>query len=226
MTRLLTLLVCPCGARRRFDGDTGQLLTEENYEWGAYSNLDRFFSRLYSYYLEKGFSVILLSRVMNVLTLAFTIFFSGFLLLYVNWGAIHECGRDDDCDVANVVFNTRPLKHVLFWKVMVIVYLTIFSTYFAVTLMQIVNDMKELVDVKDFVNNKLGMSERELQVRPAQICCPSPPLTHSRCSLFSPEALKDQGNAHRSDEMTAKRSESLRPATDFRSLPHTLFPFG
>ena len=31
------------------------------------------------------------------------------------------------------------------------------------TFLQIVNDMKELVDVKDFVNNKLGMSDRELQ---------------------------------------------------------------
>lgn len=147
----------------RFDGDTGQLLTEENYEWGAYSNLDRFFSRLYSYYLEKGFWVILLSRVLNLLTLAFTILFSGFLLLFVNWGAIHECGRDDDCDVGRVIFNSTPLKHVLFWKVMVILYLTIFSAYFVITFLQIVNDMKELVDVKDFVNNKLGMSDRELQ---------------------------------------------------------------
>ena len=147
----------------RFDGDTGQLLAEENYEWGAYSKLDRFFARLYSYYLEKGFSVILLSRVMNLLTLAFTIFFSGFLLLFVNWGAIHACGRDDDCEVAKVILNTTPLKHVLFWKVMVILYLTIFSAYFVLMLVQIVNDMKELADVKDFVNNKLGMSDRELQ---------------------------------------------------------------
>ena len=147
----------------RFDGDTGQLLTEENYEWGAYSNLDRFFLRLYSYYLEKGFWVILLSRVLNLLTLAFTILFSGFLLLFVNWGAIHACGRDDDCDVGRVIFNSTPLKHVLFWKVMVMLYLTIFSAYFVLTFLQIVNDMKELVDVKDFVNNKLGMSDRELQ---------------------------------------------------------------
>ena len=147
----------------RFDGDTGQLLTEENYEWGAYSNLDRFFSRLYSYYLEKGFWVILLSRVLNLLTLAFTILFSDFLLLFVNGGAIHACGRDDDCDVGRVIFNSTPLKHVLFWKVMVMLYLTIFSAYFVLTFLQIVNDMKELVDVKDFVNNKLGMSDRELQ---------------------------------------------------------------
>jgi len=34
---------------------------------------------------EKGFYCIITSRVVNLLTLGFTIFFSGFLLLYVDW---------------------------------------------------------------------------------------------------------------------------------------------
>ena len=33
----------------RFEEDSGRLLTEETYEWGAISNLDRFFTKLYRY---------------------------------------------------------------------------------------------------------------------------------------------------------------------------------
>ena len=107
--------------------------------------------------------MILLSRVLNLLTLAFTILFTGFLLLFVNWGDIHACGRELECNVGHAVFNTTPLKHATFWKAMVLLYLSIFSCYFALSFLQIFHDLKELIDVKDFVNNKLGMSDRELQ---------------------------------------------------------------
>ena len=107
--------------------------------------------------------MILLSRILNLLTLAFTILFSAFLLLFVNWQEIHGCGKSEECDIVSVCFNSNPMKEVTFWKVMVTLYLTIFSAYFVLSFVQIFNDMKELTDVKDFMNNKLGISDRELQ---------------------------------------------------------------
>ena len=62
------------------------------------------------YYEEKGFAVILVSRILNLLALAFTIAFSAFLLLSVKWGALHsECILRDTCDISEVSLNTPEL---------------------------------------------------------------------------------------------------------------------
>lgn len=64
-------------------------------------------SVLCRYYEEKGFSVILAARVLNVLALAFTVIFSGFLLLSVKWSALHsECVVAGTCDIAAVRSDT------------------------------------------------------------------------------------------------------------------------
>ena len=62
------------------------------------------------YYEEKGFAVILVSRILNLLALAFTIAFSAFLLLSVKWGALHsECILRDTCDISEVSLHTPEL---------------------------------------------------------------------------------------------------------------------
>ena len=65
------------------------------------------------YYEEKGFAVILVSRILNLLALAFTIAFSAFLLLSVKWGALHsECILRDTCDISEVRPHTpKPLTN-------------------------------------------------------------------------------------------------------------------
>ena len=58
------------------------------------------------YYQEKGFWVIVTARVLNLLALGFTAAFSGFLLLWVNWGALKaECIQQDTCDILEVLLN-------------------------------------------------------------------------------------------------------------------------
>ena len=58
------------------------------------------------YYQEKGFWVIVTARVLSLLALGFTAGFSGFLLLWVDWGALHsECLQQDTCDILDVRFR-------------------------------------------------------------------------------------------------------------------------
>ena len=67
------------------------------------------------YYEEKGFQVIAVSRVLNLLALGFTIAFSAFLLLFVRWGALRsECILADTCDIseARPTHLRRFLQHV------------------------------------------------------------------------------------------------------------------
>ena len=63
------------------------------------------------YYEEKGFEVILVSRVLNLLALAFTIAFSAFLLLFVKWHALRsECILKDTCDISEVRTSSALLQ--------------------------------------------------------------------------------------------------------------------
>ena len=63
----------------------------------------------YRYYEERGFAVILVSRILNLLALAFTIAFSAFLLLFVKWRALHsECILRDTCDISEASGLSKP----------------------------------------------------------------------------------------------------------------------
>lgn len=52
----------------------------------------------------------LVSRVLNVATLGFTVAFSGFLLLFVDWAAVrHGCPVEDECDFVKLaVYKCAP----------------------------------------------------------------------------------------------------------------------
>ena len=64
------------------------------------------------YHQDKGFQVILVSQVLNLLALGFTIAFSALLLLCVRWSAFHaECVEQDTCDISEVnqaITSTLP----------------------------------------------------------------------------------------------------------------------
>lgn len=62
------------------------------------------------YYQEKGFWVIVTARVLNLLALGFTAAFSGFLLLWVDWGALRaDCIQQDTCDILEVPPDVNTL---------------------------------------------------------------------------------------------------------------------
>ena len=53
----------------------------------------------------------MVAGLLNILALAFTIAFSSFLLLYVNWAALHsECIVQDTCDIISVALYSHPLQ--------------------------------------------------------------------------------------------------------------------
>ena len=71
------------------------------------------------YHDAKGFQVILVASLLKLVTLGFTVTFSGLLLLCINWQALHyPCILEDTCDLAEVrfcpshTFTTGPTRHV------------------------------------------------------------------------------------------------------------------
>lgn len=68
-------------------------------------------SSLRRYYEEKGFQNMMVARVLGLLALLFTIFFSGMFLLGLNWSALFsECIREDTCDVSEVRYQPARLE--------------------------------------------------------------------------------------------------------------------
>ena len=64
------------------------------------------------YYEEKGFSTIATARICNLLALGFTVCFSGFLLMIVDWhGVLHStCLFENTCEIQEVRGHTLMLK--------------------------------------------------------------------------------------------------------------------
>lgn len=61
------------------------------------------------YWRQKGTVPIVVSGLLNLAVLAFTIAFSGFLMCFVDWGALHaECLVRDTCDITAVALRRHP----------------------------------------------------------------------------------------------------------------------
>mmetsp|Transcript_4303 Transcript_4303/g.12400 ORF Transcript_4303/g.12400 Transcript_4303/m.12400 type:complete len:983 (-) Transcript_4303:227-3175(-) len=141
------------------------LLESSDVEWSAMPNLDLFFTRVYSYYEEKGFWVAVAARVSNLVALGFTAAFSGFLLLWVDWGALNaDCLRQDSCDILDVAILRHPLQHgAPLWSAARVLYLALLAVYWVWNLVHLAVDVRALAEVRHFCNQRLGLSERAVQ---------------------------------------------------------------
>ena len=150
-------------------------------------NLDKWFASLYSYFEGKGFWCIVTSRVVNVLTLGFTVAFSAFLLLYVDWQTLRtECaeaslrsagstrrgsdaeatfsGEKDTCNILRDATYAAPLRHRGFIaNVLVLAYLALFTAYLVWSLVRLAVDVKPLLEMRAFCARKLQLSDGDIQ---------------------------------------------------------------
>uniref|UniRef100_A0A7N0UVZ1 Autophagy-related protein 9 n=1 Tax=Kalanchoe fedtschenkoi TaxID=63787 RepID=A0A7N0UVZ1_KALFE len=93
------------------------LLNGESLNAEPITDLDLFFERLYNYYCEKGIYCIIIKWVVELLSLGFTICFSGFFLLFVDWNGLRnaKCGMDavesgiKPCDLSKEALHKHPL---------------------------------------------------------------------------------------------------------------------
>jgi autophagy-related protein 9 len=131
----------------------------------AVGDLDEWFSRLYAYFANKGYRCAMTSRVVNLATLGFTIWLSGFLLLFVDWGYLSTtCAEDAErCDVLRDAVYSEPYHYGGFVRnTVVTVYLLLFSTYWLWSAIRLAYDAAPLADMRRFCNQKLALSDRDL----------------------------------------------------------------
>jgi autophagy-related protein 9 len=144
-------------------GDADCLLPvsdDDRRDW-AVSNLDAFFSKVYNYYLEEGFWCIVVGRITNLVTLGFTVCFSTFLLLFVDWPALIHCSSVASC--ANVqVVRSNVFEHTNVAEGIIIAYFLIFSMYWFWNLVSFGFALKDSAEIRFFYNKELKISDDEL----------------------------------------------------------------
>ena len=58
-------------------------------------DLDVFFTQVYTYFKERGLACMITQRLVNLTNLAFTIVFSTFLFLFVDWSSLATCAESE-----------------------------------------------------------------------------------------------------------------------------------
>ncbi|KAJ8899506.1 hypothetical protein K2173_018480 [Erythroxylum novogranatense] len=147
------------------------LLNGESLNIEPISNLDLFFERLYNYYCEKGLWCILIKWVVELLSVAFIICFSGFLLLYVDWNGLRnaKCGMDavesgvKPCDLVNEALHQHPLIPMTFSKVLILIYLVLSFLVWIFHFLRFFVQLKGIIGVRQFYYNSLHVTDNEIQ---------------------------------------------------------------
>ncbi|KAL2507813.1 autophagy 9 (APG9) [Forsythia ovata] len=137
-------------------------------------DLDLFFQRIYSYYCEKGLWCIIIKWIFELLSLAFTICFSGFFLLHVDWNGLRnaKCGMDavesgiKPCDLSKEALHEHPLTPFTLSKSIIIGYLGIFSIYWIFCFLRFFAQLKETLKIRHFYYNSLHVTDNEIQTTP------------------------------------------------------------
>lgn len=150
------------------------LLNGESLKVEPIADLDLFFERLYSYYCEKGLWCIIIKWIVELLSLAFTICFSGFFLLFVDWNGLRsaKCGMDavesgiKPCDLAKEALHQHPLTPLTPFKVVILGYLGITFVYWIFCFLRFFVQLKDTLEIRQFYINSLGVTDNEMQTTP------------------------------------------------------------
>ncbi|GMY06217.1 autophagy-related protein 9-like [Fagus crenata] len=150
------------------------LLNGESLNVEPIADLDLFFERLYSYYCEKGLWCIIIKWIVELLSLGFTICFSGFFLLYVDWNGLRnaKCGMDavesgiKPCELAKEALHQHPLTPLTLTKAIIVGYLGIFSIYWIFCFLRFFAQLKDTLGIRHFYYNNLHVTDNEIQTMP------------------------------------------------------------
>lgn len=139
-----------------------EFLNGEDPKTNPIVDLDIFFERLYNYYCQKGLWCIIVKWIVELLSLSFTISFSAFFLLFVDWHGLRnaKCGIDavesgtKPCDLAKEALHSHPLVPLTFTKLIILGYLAIFTIYLVFCFVRFFAQLKETLETRHFYNNR------------------------------------------------------------------------
>ncbi|KAF8250229.1 APG9-domain-containing protein [Wilcoxina mikolae CBS 423.85] len=126
------------------------------WKWANVENLDNFLQDVYLYYVGKGIYNILLTRLLNLLTLVFVVAFSSFLGFCVDYKMIHSKEGDSLAHVMKPHCMREMSKTATFFQWLV----SFFCVYKLITY---VMDFRRLLDIYNFYTHLLGIPDSDMQ---------------------------------------------------------------
>lgn len=105
---------------------------------------------------------IVIKWMVELLSLGFTICFSCFFLLYVDWNGLRnaKCGMDavesgiKPCDLVKEAFHEHPLTPFTLSKAVIAGYLGIFFIYWIFCFLRFFAQLKETLKIRQFYYNR------------------------------------------------------------------------
>lgn len=126
------------------------------WKWANIENLDKFLQEVYSYYLGSGYYCIMMTKIFDLATLAFIVFFSTYLTSCIDYSKLKlpatkslEDVKVDQC-YANIGAG---------WKLG----LWLFYIYFVLKVVQVYFDAKQINEIHLFYKHLLEISDTDLQ---------------------------------------------------------------
>ncbi|KAF9186587.1 autophagy protein atg9 [Haplosporangium sp. Z 767] len=124
------------------------------WKWVNVENLDNFLAKVYDYYVGKGMYTILLERCLNLLTFAFVIGFSTFLIGCVDYPRLRHSKHLDQVLIPQCIHQLSTGTFVV---------LLLFATFWIGQVTRLVYDIPEMVDMCNFYTYLLQIPDEDIQ---------------------------------------------------------------
>ncbi|KAL2850970.1 autophagy protein Apg9-domain-containing protein [Aspergillus pseudodeflectus] len=122
--------------------------------WANVENLDNFLKDVYTYFLGNGIWSILLNRALSLLTFAFVIGFSTFLLNCINYPQVRGSKKLDEILLQQCTKNMSLSSTFLLW---------LFCLFWIWKVFQCLLDIRRLKNMHDFYHYLLNITDAEIQ---------------------------------------------------------------
>ncbi|CAO3606851.1 unnamed protein product [Cunninghamella blakesleeana] len=124
------------------------------WRWTNVENMDDFFQRVYTYYQGKGLYCILLSRLLNLLTLGFVIFFSTFLIGCVDYPDIRHHTKLSEVVIPHCYSRLSSSTSL---------FLFIFIIWWVWEAVRFIRDIPALREMHNFYEHLLEVPDKDMQ---------------------------------------------------------------
>ncbi|KAL8684073.1 MAG: hypothetical protein Q9186_000104 [Xanthomendoza sp. 1 TL-2023] len=124
------------------------------WRWANVEDLDNFLRDVYEYFLGNGIWCILLSRLLNLLTLAFVVGFSTFLTSCIDFGKVRSSHKMSEILIPKCTKNMSSTTNLLIW---------LFAFFWVGKSFQYLMDIRRLQHMHNFFRYLLDIPDTDIQ---------------------------------------------------------------
>ncbi|KAA8904513.1 hypothetical protein TRICI_005458 [Trichomonascus ciferrii] len=124
------------------------------WKWANTDNLDNFLVDAYSYFLGSGIYCILLSRAVNMATLLFVVAFATYLSSCIDYSKLSHSSTLSEIKIPRCMSKMGIMHTFTLW---------LFSLFWFLKVFQYLNDIRRLVDMKNFYHYLLDIPDSDMQ---------------------------------------------------------------